>query len=403
MQGRLKFAVDDVDAPENWPRTLVLWRANLLGSSSKGNEYFLKHLLGTHSNLMAEEGAEDIRPTEVAWRDDIPEGKLDLLVSADFRMTSTTMLSDVVLPGRHLVREARPLHHRHAPVRARVQPGDRPAVGGQERLRDLPPDRPEALGPGPHAPRRPARPGRASPCSTTPRARPRSRAGSSVTGGAATSPPSPARPCRRLQIVERDYTAIADKLAAIGPLADSLGFTVKNVTYRVEEEVERLRHAQRRDARRRGRRPAGDRHRHQARRGDPRASPARPTASWRCRASAPSRSASASRSPTSPKGSEEKRITFADTQAATGPGDHLAGVVRLGDRRPPLRAVHRQRRAAQAVAHPDRADALLPRPRLDARPRRVAADLPAAAGPAPAPRRAHPRRGRAASRSPCAT
>ena len=40
---------------ENWPRTLVLWRSNLLGSSAKGNEYFLKHLLGTHSNVMATE------------------------------------------------------------------------------------------------------------------------------------------------------------------------------------------------------------------------------------------------------------------------------------------------------------------------------------------------------------
>jgi nitrate reductase alpha subunit len=41
-------------------------------------------------------------------------------------------------------------------------------------------------------------------------------------------------------VVERDYTAIADKLAAVGPLADSLGFTVKNVTYRLEHETERL-------------------------------------------------------------------------------------------------------------------------------------------------------------------
>ena len=46
--GRLRFAIDDPDAPENWPRVLTLWRANLLGSSAKGNEYFLKHLLGTH-------------------------------------------------------------------------------------------------------------------------------------------------------------------------------------------------------------------------------------------------------------------------------------------------------------------------------------------------------------------
>ena len=41
------------------------------------------------------------------------------------------------------------------------------------------------------------------------------------------------------QVVERDYTAIADKLADVGPLADTLGFTVKNVTYRLEEQVAR--------------------------------------------------------------------------------------------------------------------------------------------------------------------
>ena len=65
------------------------------------------------------------------------------------------------------------------------------------------------------------------------------------------------------------------------------------------------------------------------------------------------------------RGHEEKRITFADTQARPGAGDHQPGVVGQRDRRAPLRAVHRQRRAAQAVAHADRPDALLPRPRLD--------------------------------------
>ena len=74
-----------------------------------------------------------------------------------------------------------------------------------------------------------------------------------------------------------------------------------------------------------------------------------------------------------------------------GAGDHLAGVVGLGDRRTALRAVHGQHRAAQAVPHPDRPDALLPRPRLDDRPRRGAADLPATAGHAPAVRRAEAR------------
>ena len=37
---------DDPDDPANFPRCLTLWRANLLGSSSKGHEYFLRHILG---------------------------------------------------------------------------------------------------------------------------------------------------------------------------------------------------------------------------------------------------------------------------------------------------------------------------------------------------------------------
>ncbi|HXH96057.1 MAG TPA: molybdopterin-dependent oxidoreductase, partial [Gaiellaceae bacterium] len=37
--GRLRFAAEDPDAPGNYPRVLTLWRANLLGSSSKGHEY----------------------------------------------------------------------------------------------------------------------------------------------------------------------------------------------------------------------------------------------------------------------------------------------------------------------------------------------------------------------------
>ena len=97
--GRLGFACEDPDAPQNWPRVLTLWRANLLGSSAKGAEYFTKHLLGTHSSLSAEEAPEDVRPRDVKWHDEAPEGKLDLLLSLDFRMTSSALLSDVVLPA----------------------------------------------------------------------------------------------------------------------------------------------------------------------------------------------------------------------------------------------------------------------------------------------------------------
>ena len=54
------------------------------------------------------------------------------------------------------------------------------------------------------------------------------------------TPPIPGKTMPLLQVVERDYTAIADKLATVGPLAERLGFTIKNVTYRLEHEVERL-------------------------------------------------------------------------------------------------------------------------------------------------------------------
>ncbi len=97
--GDLKFAIEDPDAEENWPRILTVWRANLLGSSSKGNEYFLRHLLGTDNAVRAEETPEDERPQDVTWRDEAPEGKLDLLVSIDFRMTSTGLFGDILLPA----------------------------------------------------------------------------------------------------------------------------------------------------------------------------------------------------------------------------------------------------------------------------------------------------------------
>ncbi len=97
--GRLRFASEDPDAPENFPRVLTIWRANLLGSSAKGNEYFLKHLLGADNNLRATEAEPEHRPKDVVWREEAPTGKLDMLMSIDFRMTSTTIYSDVVLPA----------------------------------------------------------------------------------------------------------------------------------------------------------------------------------------------------------------------------------------------------------------------------------------------------------------
>ncbi|MBI2863755.1 MAG: nitrate reductase subunit alpha [Chloroflexi bacterium] len=94
---KLRFAMDDPDAPENWPRLWLIWRGNALMSSAKGHEYFLKHYLGTHTNLNAVELAEG-QAEEVEWRPEAPVGKMDLIVDINFRMDTSALYSDIVLP-----------------------------------------------------------------------------------------------------------------------------------------------------------------------------------------------------------------------------------------------------------------------------------------------------------------
>lgn len=95
--GELQFAAEDPGAPENFPRSLFIWRSNLISSSAKGQEYFMKHLLGASSGLLASPN-EDMKPEEMVWRDEV-EGKLDLMVALDFRMTATPLYADLVLPA----------------------------------------------------------------------------------------------------------------------------------------------------------------------------------------------------------------------------------------------------------------------------------------------------------------
>jgi len=97
--GSLKMSCEDPDHPANWPRNMFVWRSNIIGSSGKGHEYFLKHLLGTTNGVQGKDlGAEEGKPEEVVWHDKAPEGKLDLLVTLDFRMSTTCLYSDIVLP-----------------------------------------------------------------------------------------------------------------------------------------------------------------------------------------------------------------------------------------------------------------------------------------------------------------
>jgi nitrate reductase alpha subunit len=98
--GELGFAWDDPDSPENFPRLLTVWRANLIGGSAKGHEYFLHHLLGVDTAaVQGAESPEELRPKEIVWRDEAPTAKLDLLTTLDFRMNGTALHSDIVLPA----------------------------------------------------------------------------------------------------------------------------------------------------------------------------------------------------------------------------------------------------------------------------------------------------------------
>ncbi|MGZ8647089.1 MAG: nitrate reductase subunit alpha [Solirubrobacteraceae bacterium] len=238
--GRLRFAVEDPSAPENFPRVFFVWRSNLLGSSGKGQEYFLRHLLGAiHDGPLAEPLPEGERPAEVRWREEIPRGKLDLLVNVDFRMTTTGLYSDVVLPAatwyeKHdlSMTDMHPFVHSFnqavpPPWEARTDwdvfgsiarafsklaaehLGVRRDIVALPVLHDSPGDIAQ--------PRGDVRDWRAGECE-----------------------PVPGRTMPSLTVVERDYGAVAEQWAALGPLAERLGSTVKSASWVPDREVEHL-------------------------------------------------------------------------------------------------------------------------------------------------------------------
>ncbi|MCB0667928.1 MAG: nitrate reductase subunit alpha, partial [Saprospiraceae bacterium] len=94
---KLEYSINDPEAPENHPRVWYIWRGNAILASMKGHEYALKHYLGTHHNAVAEDAPEHTE--EVKWHDVAPLGKMDLVVDLNFRMDSSALYSDIVLPA----------------------------------------------------------------------------------------------------------------------------------------------------------------------------------------------------------------------------------------------------------------------------------------------------------------
>jgi len=237
--GELRFAVEDPDAEENWPRCLTLWRANLFGNSAKGDEYFLRHLLGTDHAVTAKETPEHLRPKDIVWREKAPEGKLDLLLTLDFRMTSSTLMSDVVLPAatwyeKHDINttDMHPFEHPFTPAinppwqakndwetfqlianklseLATKHLGTRSDVVAVPLLHDSP----DAMA-TPHGVVRDWKTGEVDPI--------------------------PGVTMPKLAVVQRDYTKVGEKYGAVGPLLDKLGTTTKAITSDVTGAIEYL-------------------------------------------------------------------------------------------------------------------------------------------------------------------
>jgi nitrate reductase / nitrite oxidoreductase, alpha subunit len=94
----LGYAVGDPENDFNFPRTWYIWRGNAISGSMKGNEFALKHYLGTTSNAISKDYDEE-KTKEVKWHEIAPTGKMDLVVDLNFRMDSSALYSDIVLPA----------------------------------------------------------------------------------------------------------------------------------------------------------------------------------------------------------------------------------------------------------------------------------------------------------------
>jgi nitrate reductase alpha subunit len=238
-EGRLQFAVEDPDAPENFPRVLTVWRANLLGSSGKGNEYFLHHLLGAHGAHSGPETPEAKRPKDVKWHEDAPVGKLDLLVSMDFRMTSTGLFSDVLLPAATWYEKydlsSTDMHPYIHAFNAAIAPPwqTRSDYDAFQRLAQVFSNLAEkhlgtvrdivALPLQHDTPTEIAQPG-----------------GVVLDWKLGECEPIPGKTMPSLIVVERDYAAIGAKMSALGPNVENIGTIVKGVQLKQGKTVEYL-------------------------------------------------------------------------------------------------------------------------------------------------------------------
>ena len=238
--GSLKMSCEDPDHPANWPRNLFVWRSNLLGSSGKGHEYFLKHLLGAPHGVQGKDLGEDggQKPDDVEWRDAAPEGKLDLLVTIDFRMSTTCVYSDIALPTATW-------YEKNDLNTSDMHPFIHPLTGAVDPLWDCKSDweifkgvaeqfsevAPEVLGVEKDVVLTPIlhdTPGElAQPVNVKDWKK-------------GETDPVPGKTMPAVAVVERDYPNLYKRFTALGPLMSKIGNGGKGIAWNTEHEVEHL-------------------------------------------------------------------------------------------------------------------------------------------------------------------
>ena len=237
--GNLHYACTDPDNPVNFTRVLANWRTNLLGSSAKGAEYFARHMVGADNAVRASELPEDKRPKLMTWRDEPGIGKLDLMFTADFRNTSTTLHSDIILPAATWYEKedlsSTDMHPVMHSFNAAIQPPweartdfelfrtlaalvsdmakDHLGSGTDVMMVPLNHDTPDELA-LPHGVVEPLDTMELIPGKTMPKFIP----------------------------IERDYTQIWHKYTTLGPLVEGAGMATKGVGFMADKEVEQLKH-----------------------------------------------------------------------------------------------------------------------------------------------------------------
>lgn len=244
--GSIEMSCTDPDAPENHPRNMFVWRSNLLGSSGKGHEYFLKHLLGAEHGVQGKDLGASAQglPREVKWRDPAPQGKLDLLVTLDFRMSTTCLYSDIVLPTATWYEKddmnTSDMHPFIHPLSAAVDPAwqsksdweiykgiaeafSRLAEGRLGVERDI------VLSPLQHDSQGEIAQGQ----------------GDAADWGKGQCEPIPGKTMASVAVIERDYPNTYKKFTSVGPLLDSLGNGGKGINWDTTEEIEFLRNLNR--------------------------------------------------------------------------------------------------------------------------------------------------------------